>query len=197
MPPCLPLETNFFPKFVRTYGTSMHHVNYHSHNYIVPPLIKFLLGYVTLIHYGNCLTKGYMLMVQMARTKQTAHKSTGGRAPRHQLAPRTRQCHMFLGEFGMPTLCGECSAMQAILMEWSPATSGRMSSWEKVSQLLWRPLFIPEVTILSGQVGVMSQLAGLLKKQLAGKASSIFTDLNPDFMCFVIFISPVQQLLNL
>ena len=31
---------------------SMHHDNYHSHNYIVPPLIKFLLGYVTLIHYG-------------------------------------------------------------------------------------------------------------------------------------------------
>ena len=51
MPPCLPLETNFFPKFMRTYGTSMHHDNYHSHNYIVPPLINFLLGYVTLIHY--------------------------------------------------------------------------------------------------------------------------------------------------
>ena len=31
---------------------SMHHDNYHSHNYIVPPLINFLLGYVTLIHYG-------------------------------------------------------------------------------------------------------------------------------------------------
>jgi hypothetical protein len=39
----------------------------------------------------------------MARTKQTARKSTG-RVPRHQLAPRTRQCHTFLGEFGMPTL---------------------------------------------------------------------------------------------
>ena len=43
---------NNFPKFVRTYGTSMHHDNYHSQNYIVPPLINFLLGYVTLIHYG-------------------------------------------------------------------------------------------------------------------------------------------------
>ena len=40
-----------FPKFVRTYGTSMHHDNYHSNKYIVPPLIKFLLDYVTLIHY--------------------------------------------------------------------------------------------------------------------------------------------------
>ena len=40
----------------------------------------------------------------MARTKQTARKSTTGRAPRHQLAPRTRQRHTFLGEFGMPTL---------------------------------------------------------------------------------------------
>ena len=40
----------------------------------------------------------------MARTKQIARKSTGGRAPRHQLAPRTRQRHTFLGEFGMPTL---------------------------------------------------------------------------------------------
>ena len=30
----------------------MHHDNYHSHNYIVPPLINFLLDYVTLIHYG-------------------------------------------------------------------------------------------------------------------------------------------------
>jgi hypothetical protein len=40
----------------------------------------------------------------MARTKQTARKSTGGRAPRHQLVPRTRQRHTFLREFGMPTL---------------------------------------------------------------------------------------------
>ena len=51
MPPYMSLEI-IFPKFVRTYGTSMHHDNYHSHNYIVPPLINFLLGYVTLIHYG-------------------------------------------------------------------------------------------------------------------------------------------------
>jgi hypothetical protein len=40
----------------------------------------------------------------MARTRQTARKSTGGRAPHHQLAPCTRQRHTFLGEFGMPTL---------------------------------------------------------------------------------------------
>ena len=43
---------NNFPKFVRMYGTCMHHDNYHSNNYIVPPLINFLLDYVTLIHCG-------------------------------------------------------------------------------------------------------------------------------------------------
>ena len=47
------VRNKFFPKFVRTYGTCMHHDNnYHSNKYIVPPLINFLLGYVTLIHYG-------------------------------------------------------------------------------------------------------------------------------------------------
>ena len=51
MPPYMSLEI-IFPKFVRTYGMSMHHDNYHSNKYIVPPLINFLLGYVTLIHYG-------------------------------------------------------------------------------------------------------------------------------------------------
>jgi hypothetical protein len=41
----------------------------------------------------------------MARTKQTAHKSTRGRAPRHQLAPREhRTMDTFLSEFGMLTL---------------------------------------------------------------------------------------------
>jgi hypothetical protein len=41
----------------------------------------------------------------MARTKQTARKSTGGRAPRCQLAPRERRStDTFLSEFGMPTL---------------------------------------------------------------------------------------------
>ena len=41
----------------------------------------------------------------MARTKLTARKSTGGWAPRHQLAPRrSRHKSKFLGEFGMPTL---------------------------------------------------------------------------------------------
>ena len=41
----------------------------------------------------------------MARTKLTARKSTGGRAPRHQLVPREpRRKSKFLGEFGMPTL---------------------------------------------------------------------------------------------
>jgi hypothetical protein len=41
----------------------------------------------------------------MARTKQTVCKSTGGRAPRHQLAPRERRStDTFLSEFGMATL---------------------------------------------------------------------------------------------
>ena len=44
----------------------MHHDNYHSHNYIVPPLIKFLLGYVTLIHYDFVSRDLHMLLVQMA-----------------------------------------------------------------------------------------------------------------------------------
>jgi hypothetical protein len=41
----------------------------------------------------------------MARMKQTVHKSTGERAPRHQLALRERNTmDTFLSEFGMPTL---------------------------------------------------------------------------------------------
>ena len=41
----------------------------------------------------------------MARTKQTARKSTGGRAPRRQLALRGhRTTDTFLSEFGMLTL---------------------------------------------------------------------------------------------
>ena len=41
----------------------------------------------------------------MARTKLTARKSTRGRVPCHQLAPREpRRKRKFLGEFGMPTL---------------------------------------------------------------------------------------------
>ena len=82
MPPCKLLEI-IFPKFVRTYGTCMHHDNYHSNKYIIPPLINFLLGYVTLIHYGLVSQKLYMLMVQMA-------------------APVG--CENFLMVFGTPTL---------------------------------------------------------------------------------------------
>jgi hypothetical protein len=33
-------------------------------------------------------TLSRILLIQMARTKMTARKSTGGRVPRHQLAPR-------------------------------------------------------------------------------------------------------------
>ena len=41
----------------------------------------------------------------MSHTRLTARKSTGGWAPRHQLAARS-SCHKskFLEEFGMPTL---------------------------------------------------------------------------------------------
>jgi len=42
---------------------------------------------------------------QMARTRLTARKPTGGRAPRHQLVARSsRHKSKFLEEFGMPTL---------------------------------------------------------------------------------------------
>jgi hypothetical protein len=54
-------------------------------------------------------------------------------------------------------------------MEWSPATSRQMSSWGKVFWLLWKPLFVPEVMVLSRLVGVMSQLVGPLKKPLRGQ----------------------------
>jgi hypothetical protein len=37
---------------------------------------------------------------------------------------------------------------------------------EKVFWLRWKPLFVPEVMVLSGPVDVLSQLAGPLKKQL-------------------------------
>jgi len=41
----------------------------------------------------------------MARTRLTARKSTGGRAPHHQLAASSlRHKSNFLEEFGMPTL---------------------------------------------------------------------------------------------
>ena len=44
-------------------------------------------------------------LLQMARTKLTARKPAGGRAPRHQLAPGEPHCKSkFLEEFGKPTL---------------------------------------------------------------------------------------------
>ena len=46
-----------FPKFVRTYGTCMHHDKSLLHTCIVSPLLDFLLGYVTLIHYGHVSQK--------------------------------------------------------------------------------------------------------------------------------------------
>ena len=61
MPLCMSLEI-IFPKFVRTYGTCMHHDKSLFNTCIVPPLINLLLGYVTLIHYDLV---GTMLLVQM------------------------------------------------------------------------------------------------------------------------------------
>ena len=56
-----------FPKFVRTYGTCMHHDKSSLlHTCIVSPLINFLLGYVTLIHYDFVSQELHMLLVQMA-----------------------------------------------------------------------------------------------------------------------------------
>ena len=66
MPPCMPLEVLNFPKFVRTYGTCMHHDKSLLHTCIVPPLISLLLGYVLLsimtLSHESCT----MLLVQMA-----------------------------------------------------------------------------------------------------------------------------------
>ena len=55
-----------FPKFVRTYGTCMHHDKSLLNICIVPPLIDFLLGYVTLIHYDLVSRELHVLLVQMA-----------------------------------------------------------------------------------------------------------------------------------
>ena len=65
MPPCMSLEI-FFPKFVRTYRTCMHHDKSLLNTCIVPPLIDFLLGYVTLIHYDLVSRELHVLLVQMA-----------------------------------------------------------------------------------------------------------------------------------
>ena len=44
----------------------MHHVKSLFNTCIFPPLIDFLLGYVTLIHYDFVLRELHMLLVQMA-----------------------------------------------------------------------------------------------------------------------------------
>jgi hypothetical protein len=54
-------------------------------------------------------------------------------------------------------------------MEWSPAISRQMSSWRKVSWSLWRPLFIPEVMVLSGPVGAES--TGRTAEEAADRAA--------------------------
>ena len=62
----MPLEVLIFPKFVRTYGTCMHHDKSLFHTCIVPPLINLLLGYITLIHYDFVSGELHMLLVHMA-----------------------------------------------------------------------------------------------------------------------------------
>jgi hypothetical protein len=64
MPPCMSLEL-IFPKFVRMYGTCMHHDKSLFNTCIVPPLIDLLLVYVTLIHYDFISRELHMLLVQM------------------------------------------------------------------------------------------------------------------------------------
>jgi hypothetical protein len=51
-------------------------------------------------------------------------------------------------------------------MGWSLAIFGETISWVKVCWSLWRLLFALEVMVLSGQVGAMIPLAGLLRKRL-------------------------------
>ena len=57
MPPCMSLEVLIFPKFVRTFGTFMHHDKSFITYYIVPPLINFLFGSVTLFYYNIVLMR--------------------------------------------------------------------------------------------------------------------------------------------
>ena len=53
-----------FPKFVRMYGTCMHH-DKSLFNCIGPPLIDLLLGYITLIHYDFVSRELHVLLIQM------------------------------------------------------------------------------------------------------------------------------------
>ena len=52
------VRNNFFLSLWGRTARACIMLNYHSHNYIVPPLIKFLLGYVTLINYGIVSPRG-------------------------------------------------------------------------------------------------------------------------------------------
>jgi hypothetical protein len=52
---------------------------------------------------------------------------------------------------------------------------------EKVFWLRWKPLFVPEVMVLSGPVDVLSQLAGPLKKQLTEQPLGILRDIMDSF----------------
>jgi hypothetical protein len=78
----------------------------------------------------------------MARTKQTARKSTGGRVPRHQLAPREhRTTDTFLSEFGMPTL------LWRVLHDVGyPEGQEPVYSWNE-SQLVEDGIAVVEITI--------------------------------------------------
>jgi hypothetical protein len=75
-------------------------------------------------------------------------------------------------------------------MEWRPAISRQMSSWGKVSWLLWRPLFVLEVTVLSRLVGIMSQLAGPLKKQLTGLLRDIMDRFPQELATAIVGVIP-------
>ena len=78
----------------------------------------------------------------MARTKQTARKSTGGRAPRRQLALREHRTRdTFLSEFGMPTL------LWRVLHDVGyPEGQESVYSWNE-SQLAEDGLAVVEITV--------------------------------------------------
>ena len=103
MPQSISLEVIIVSRFVRTYGTCIHHVTYHSSHCIVSPLIVLL----SLLDKNNNLIIiliRVVTLLKMAHTKLTTRMSARGRAHHHQVARREPHCKSwFLGEFDMPT----------------------------------------------------------------------------------------------
>jgi hypothetical protein len=102
----------------------------------------------------------------MARAKQTTRKPARGRAPRHQLAPRTLLRLTFLGEFGMPTLLCRVFSYVGYPVGMEPRYFWSNNQLGEGLLVIVEAVVRPRVMVLSGLVGAMSQLAGLLRKRL-------------------------------